>query len=217
MTAAPCWTVFVAGEDERAVRELAGGVDGRVTRYRLEAVVPVAGAVPSGLAPGQTVVRLESAAPITVRENMAGDRVWFHGVTQHLSYTGRAARDLLNERSRDALPPSPATSAVLIPIAKSATWWHLAQDERQTYFERGGGHDGHTAIGLPYVDRIFRRLYHCRYAGGPGPYDFLTYFEFHASHRGDFERLLSELRDPDRNPEWTFVAREFEAWMTKVA
>ena len=28
--------------------------------------------------------------------------------------------------------------------------------------------------------------------------------------------MLTQLRDPRQNPEWTFVDREYEIWMTKI-
>ncbi len=217
MTAAPCWVAFVASEDERAVATFERRVSGRVTRYHVEGSVPVRGEATTRLAPGWSMLRVEHDAPIPFPEDALPNRLTvFRGVTKHLFYTGRAQRDELNERSRGELGPSPETAAVLIPIAKAPAWWQLAQDQRQAHFERHGVHEGHTAIGLRYVDRVFRKLYHCRYSDAPGPYDFLTYFEFQKSHADDFKRLLAELRDPNRNPEWSFVTLEFEVWLTKL-
>ena len=75
---------------------------------------------------------------------------------------------------------------------------------------------GHTAIGIRYVDRVFRKLYHSRYTDPPTPYDFLTYFEFNRSDQASFHMLLNELRDTGRNPEWSYVELEYEIWMTKT-
>jgi hypothetical protein len=47
-------------------------------------------------------------------------------------------------------------------------------------------------------------------------YDFLTYFEFEDDDVGAFRELLTALRDPERNPEWTCVDLEWEIWMTKL-
>jgi chlorite dismutase len=107
--------------------------------------------------------------------------------------------------------------AVLIPIGKSEEWWKLAQDQRQAYFQKTDTHQGHTAIGLKYVDRVFRKLYHSRYLNAALGYDFLTYFEFEDVYEKDFKDLLAELRDTSGNPEWAYVNLEFEIWMTKIA
>ena len=122
----------------------------------------------------------------------------------------------MDKHSVSELLPSDHTTAVLIPIGKSEEWWKLAQDQRQSYFEKTGKHQGHTAIGLKYVDRVFRKLYHSRYLNSSVGYDFLTYFEFKDSYEEDFRALLAELRDTKKNPEWVFVDREYEIWMTKI-
>lgn len=217
MTVAPCWAVFVAGADERAVETFERRLSGRVTRYHVEGIVSVTGEIPTELAPGWSMLRVERDTPVQLPEDALPDQlVVFRGVTKHLFYTARMKRDELNKRSRGELEPSPETAAVLIPIAKATAWWQLAQDQRQAYFDRHGVREGHTAIGLRYVDRVFRKLYHSRYLDAPSPYDFLTYFEFPKSHTDDFKRLVAELRDLDRNPEWSFVTLEFEVWLTKL-
>jgi hypothetical protein len=60
-------------------------------------------------------------------------------------------------------------------------------------------------------------LYHSRYLPEASNYDFLTYFEFRDADAPAFRGLLAELRDVKRNPEWRYVEREFEIWMTKLA
>jgi chlorite dismutase len=147
---------------------------------------------------GTTVRRIESETQIDTG---------LRGVVQHLHYTNLDERTDLVTRSRAELPPSPDTTAVLIPIRKSAEWWALAHDQRAAYF-----HKQHTPIGAPYVETIFRKLYHARYNGSP--YDFLTYFEFPAPATDTFRQLLKELRD---SPEWAYVEDEFEVWMTKLS
>ena len=64
---------------------------------------------------------------------------------------------------------------------------------------------------------MYRKLYHSRYTFSPVPYDFLTYFEFNQAYTDDFKRLLHELRETTRNPEWKYIEREYEIWMTKAA
>ncbi len=172
--------------------------------YELQQLVPVAGAPLAGFEPGQRWSRYERG----------GALLWpdapFIGSTQHLVYTGAAARSELTQLSRG--PSGPL--AVLIPIRKSAAWWALAQDERQAHF-LPGQHPGHTALGRSFAARIYRRLYHARYLPG-SEWDFLTYFEFPEAEQGSFRELLALLRDPEQNPEWRFVEREQELWLRKL-
>lgn len=213
--------LFAAGNGERGPSRIFFQPEGRVSRYTLDAVQAVSGPVPAALASARTLVRLESAFPIPPDLDASeGDSFCsFRGMTRHLHYTNAVQRLELNARSHAELGPSGQTTAVLIPIRKSEDWWQLAQDERQSHFHEGGPGkpEGHTAIGMRYTDRIFRRLYHCRYGGAPSPYDFLTYFEFPKVLAPEFRKLLAELRDRARNPEWGYVENEFEIWATKVA
>jgi chlorite dismutase len=167
------------------------------------------------------VVRAESETPPVSIKSLPMVRrspiVVFYGVTEELHYTSPAQRGKLDKYSRPELDPSEQTTAVLIPVAKSPEWWHLTQDERQAYFQQTRTSQGHTTIGLPYVDRIYRRLYHSRHLPKPSKYDFLTYFEFRDADAPAFRELLAKLRDVKRNPEWRYVNREFEVWMTKLA
>jgi hypothetical protein len=177
---------FISGE----VPALPPGA--RVNEYRVNEVVGT-GPVQSDAA----LYRIESDTILSVG---------LRGVVQHLHYTTIEERTDLSARSRTELPASPTTTAVLIPIRKSAEWWELAHDQRSAHF-----HGAHTPIGAPYVERIFRKLYHARYLGSP--YDFLTYFEFPQESAGDFRELLAGLRS---TPEWNYVEDEFEVWMTKL-
>jgi chlorite dismutase len=168
----------------------------RVNEYQVKAVV---GNGP--IEPGGKMRRIETEVPLD-----AGLR----GVVQHLHYTTVEERTDLVARSRTELAPSPNTTAVLIPIRKSAEWWAMAHDQRAAHF-----HGQHTPIGAPYVETIFRKLYHSRYYED-SPYDFLTYFEFPDDKADVFRALLAELRDTGKNPEWAYVETEFEVWMTKL-
>jgi chlorite dismutase len=105
--------------------------------------------------------------------------------------------------------------AVLIPIAKSESWWAMAQDERLALMKRTAQHEGHMEIGARFAGKILRRLFHARYMPG-SEWDFLTYFEFDAAESDDFRRLLEALRSPRQNPEWGHVVRETEIWMRKA-
>ncbi len=164
--------------------------DARVSEYMVK---NGAGPFPTGL----SLKRIESATQIP-----SG----LQGVVQHLHYTTLDERTDLVTRSRTELPPSPEMTAVLIPIRKSEAWWAMAHDQRGEHF-----HKAHTPIGAPYVEAIFRKLYHSRYNGSK--YDFLTYFEFPNSAEAEFRKLLKELRE---TPEWSYVEDEFEVWMTKT-
>jgi hypothetical protein len=208
------WVSFVASREPIDVQAL--GENLRLNHYCIDEVVPVVGESPAELAQGWHVVRVESSAPVQLPENVIGESILFPGMTQHLHYTSASQNQALAQRSRAELAPSGETTAVLIPIRKSAAWWQLAQDERYAHFQTNGQTPGHTAIGIEYVDRVFRRLYHSRYGSPPVPYDFLTYFEFERAYKEDFRHLLTELREVERNPEWQYVEREFEVWMTKM-
>lgn len=212
------WVRFLAGTDETALRPLVTDLKGNIDRYTIKEVVPVIGEVPTNLMQSKNVLRIETSVPFSEEAMSLGDTlaIQFHGIRQHLHYTSEAQRQELSRDARPEVEPSDHTTAVLIPIGKSEDWWKLSQDQRQAYFQKSDTHPGHTAIGLKYVDRVFRKLYHSRYLNAALGYDFLTYFEFEDAHADDFKTLLAELRDTKINPEWAYVNREFEIWMTKV-
>lgn len=177
--------------------------------YTVEDVVTVRGAPLGEVRPGWTVTRTEGrmGVPPVV------DGPALIGSTQHLGYTSDEQQAELARTSN----PGSGPIVVLIPIRKSEAWWAQPQDRRQAHFRPHGSdgrHRGHTAIGAAYAARIFRRLYHARYLPG-SEWDFITYFEMEERHVPDFRALLAELRDPDSNPEWTFVDREIELWMRR--
>jgi hypothetical protein len=200
-----------------------------LTRYRVGQVVQVRGgeaAYPSGQGPvpevGSYLRRWEGPAWPASRDlssdssSDSSKTFAVRATIQHLVYTAKEQRDELVARSSKGSGPT----AVIIPIRKSDAWWAMAQDERQAFFVPGKHGRGHAAIGVPYADRIFRRLYHARYAAPATPqaerWDFVTYFEFPAGEEGLFRALLGELRDPATNPEWAFVEREMEIWTTRL-
>ncbi len=219
-TSEQTWVLFVASADERLLQQITQQQHGRINKYSIYDTNKVIGKAPAGLAQGWGVVRIESDAPLELPEEFRstpkGRIVIFRGVTQNLHYTSDIQRQELNKRSRAEFEPSNETTAVLIPIGKSLKWWQLAQDQREAHFQTRGKYKGHTAIGLSYVDRVFRKLYHSRYIGASAPYDFLTYFEFNNHKRDDFKMLLNELRDTSRNPEWSYIELEYEIWMKKI-
>lgn len=178
--------------------------DVRATRYWIDDVVPVRGAALSGFAPGATLWRLERTGRLPLVDAP------LVGATQHLVYTDAETRGELTRISS----PESGPLAVLIPIRKSAEWWALAQDERQAYFRSTAARAGHVALGERHAGHIYRRLYHARYLPG-SEWDFLTYFEFPLERAASFRDLLAALRDPRQNPEWAFVDRELEVWLTR--
>ena len=215
------WVFFVANADEARLRQITdSSPNAKINRYRIDQVIPVVGTPPIGLAPDLPLVRIESSTPLLLAQpslaSLHDRETVFHGVTQTLHYTASIQRQELDQRSRPELEASKDTTVVLIPIGKSLAWWQLAQDERQAHFQTKGAQPGHTAIGLAYVDRVYRKLYHSRYTFPLVPYDFLTYFEFHQVYKNDFQMLLHELRDTTRNPEWRYTELEYEIWMTRV-
>lgn len=215
------WVLFVANADEPCLPQITEPhPEAKINRYRIDQVIAVVGTSPIGLGPGLPVVRIESQTPPLLTQpawtSPRDPGIVFQGVTQTLHYTNTTQQQELDERSRPELEPAIDTTAVLIPIRKSLEWWQLAQDQRQAHFQTRGAKPGHTAIGLAYVDRVYRKLYHSRYTLLSAPYDFLTYFEFRQVYTNDFNLLLRELRDTTRNPEWTYTGLEYEIWMTKV-
>jgi hypothetical protein len=175
-------------------------------RYHVDQVVTIKGPPVPHVTSGWRVLRRESqSAPPP-----SGGVVSLVGTTQHLLYTSESQQSELLQVSRR----EPGQVVVLIPIGKSEAWWSMPQDRRRQHFQGTAQHEGHTAIGARFADRIYRRLYHARYLPG-SEWDFLTYFEMHREETGAFRELLSRLRDPAVNPEWSFVNRETEIWMTR--
>jgi hypothetical protein len=175
----------------------------KIDRFRVDAVHTLRGAPIAGIAPGASFLRLESTRELPAG---SGDIV---GVTEQLLYTRAAERADLATTS----PPGADALCVLIPVTKSEAWWQLAFDERDALF-RGGARPGHLALGLPLARTLLRKLYHGRPLPGAG-WDLLAYLECAPSERPQFEALLAALRDPERNPEWSYVERESEIWLTR--
>ncbi len=123
------------------------------------------------------------------------------GVTSSERYSTRHELDMLIAK-QPALGRPEATSAALIPVKKSASWWRLAQDERRAIFEE---QSEHIKIGLRYLPAVARRLHHCRDLGDR--FDFLTWFEYAPSDSAAFEELVAILR---RSQEWGYVEREVD-------
>ncbi|CAL77230.1 hypothetical protein BRADO3442 [Bradyrhizobium sp. ORS 278] len=182
-----------------SLQRLFSFVGGPVGAWAVREIRPVRGATLAGVA------RLE-IAPGDVSPQ---DACWsLRGVTSNVRYSTRSEQSTLAS-VQAGLGRSEATCAALIPIAKTAAWWDLPQDERRAIFEE---HSRHTSIGLKYLPPVARRLHHCRDIGTAEPFDFLTWFEFAPEHEAAFDDLLAELR---ATKEWDFVAREVEVRLTR--
>ena len=139
---------------------------------------------------------------------LAGATWVLSGVTSNLRYTNAAEKRVL-DATPSVLGRPAATRAALIPIAKSAAWWAMAQDERRAVLE---DKSRHIAIGSDYLSAVSRQLVHCR-DQPDAVFDFLTWFEFAPADEGRFDELLARLR---ATPEWGFVEREVELRLEKV-
>ncbi|NOT26493.1 MAG: chlorite dismutase [Acidobacteria bacterium] len=141
-------------------------------------------------------------------ERAPQDDDWpLRGMASYGRYVSLAERKTLEAR-QPMLGRPEATRAALIPIAKSATWWDLAQDERRAIFERSA----HIHTGLGYLPAIARRLYQSRDLGEP--FDFLTWFEYAPDDGPAFGELLSRLRDTE---EWQYVVREVDIRLERTS
>lgn len=135
------------------------------------------------------------------------DGAWtLRGAGSNLRYTTAAERASLQAK-QEGLGRAASTRAALIPIAKSAVWWDMAQDERRAVYERGA----HLPIGLDYLPGVARKLYHSRDHGEP--FDFLTWFEFAPEEEAAFDHMLVRLR---ACTEWDYVEREVDIRLTRV-
>jgi hypothetical protein len=207
------WGYFFDAPDRASVEKLLGNRKQSLSLYRVDRVEAIRGEAGVAIKPGATLVRVEIAARLTMPTEARTPTLLLQGVPQHPQYMSRVQRDKV--KSIPELAPSKDTIAVVIPMRKSDAWWALAHDERSVHFEKMEGKKGHTAVGVSYLDRIHRKLYHTRYAVETRDHDFITYFEFDRAQTDDFKRLLAALRDTEQNPEWKYVDREYEIWMTK--
>jgi hypothetical protein len=130
------------------------------------------------------------------------------GFTSNIRYAQRDEITQLREKQEGLGRPA-SRCAALIPIRKSAQWWALSQDERRAIFE---AQSHHTEIGMAYLPEIARQLHHCRDLGEP--FDFLTWFEYAPEDASAFDKLLAQLR---ASPEWTYVEREVDIRLERVA
>jgi len=179
--------------------EVATFVGGTVGPWKIVSIDAITGAAM------KRVARLDIVDGLSVKPSLRSK--WLlRGVTSNEHYTTRSEHDKLITR-QPQLGRADATHAALIPIRKSASWWHLSQDERRAIFET---RSGHVRTGLKYLPAIARRLYHCRDLGEP--FDFLTWFEYAPSSEAAFNQLVTNLRGTE---EWTYVEREVDVRLTR--
>jgi chlorite dismutase len=156
--------------------------------------------------PLEQVQRLDIVSDLTIKASL-GAKWLLRGVTSNERYTTRREHEKLIARQAGLGRPE-ATFAALIPIAKSASWWNLSQDERRRIFEK---QSGHIRTGMKYLPAIARRLYHSRDLGEP--FDFLTWFEYAPSSESAFNDLVARLRETE---EWTYVEREVDIRLARL-
>ena len=166
--------------------------------HRVDSVI---GAAES--APGWLLARIESEQPVESSFPLV-----YYRQTRPVQYIHP---DGPSSPAHAIGPFASGATAVIIPIRKSEAWWALPEADRRAHFAENAER---THVGLPYIGRIHRRLYHSRGVGEG--YDFVTYFEFAPEDAEYFRQLLAGLRDPNRNPEWRYVEAEWEIWMTKL-
>jgi len=144
------------------------------------------------------------AESFTGSDDLARHAIWIlRGITSNERYVTRAEKEQLVAVQQD-LGRKESTSAAVIPIRKSLSWWALTQDERRDIL---AGQSRHVRIGLQYLPAIARRLHHCRDLSEKEPFDFVTLFDYASDDEKAFNQLLQELRT---SPEWEYVDREVD-------
>ena len=144
-----------------------------------------------------------------IAERSEGAAWLLTGITSNERYVVRTENAALVSR-QEGLGRPDAARAALIPIRKSAAWWALPQDERRHIFEE---QSKHVALGLKALPAVARRLHHCRDLGPDEPFDFLTWFEYSATHSAEFEELVQVLR---ASPEGEYVERETDIRLSRA-
>jgi len=175
-------------------------VGGTAGAWSVESIDAVVGA---GLQPVSRLTMLEAEDRFP-----EPDGNWvLRGETSYERYVTAAERAALGAVS-PPLGRASSTSAALIPIRKSDTWWALSQEQRRAIFEE---RSHHIARSIRYLPRVARRLHHSRHLGEP--FDFLTWFEFSPRDAAAFDELLAALRSTE---EWRHVIREVEIRLTRL-
>jgi hypothetical protein len=164
---------------------------------------------------------LEAEAELRRRLGEAAEVVGLMGAERAPRYTSAEMFEFAYQNASPRRSGRVASTALVLPITKTADWWEKPALERHAYFyphvDAGSGCPvfGHARAAQDGIPVLYRRLYHNPdgYARA-GEFDFITYFECEDRHLETFERVHSALRDTARNPEWRYV-REGPLWRGK--
>lgn len=104
-----------------------------------------------------------------------------HGLTKKPNYAPGFS-DQMKTDLKTLSEPGERPYVIVIPVTKTAEWWGLDQEERAAMMQE------HTAVTLPFLKTIKRKLYH---SSGLDDVDFITYFE--TSNLEDFHNLVLSL------------------------
>ncbi len=122
------------------------------------------------------LLRTRPGRHLTVRHTLTG-------VTRPLVYASQAPDQLQALQATEYAGGLPPRYAVVIPTRKSAAWWNLPEAKRLALMRE------HTAVGIEYLAKVKRRLYH---ATGLADADFVTWFE--TDDLAAFSALVARLR-----------------------
>lgn len=180
-----------------SITHFVGGAAGLWRVERVDAVV------------GANLQAVDRLAVIEGTGEVGAEAGWvLRGTASYERYTVRTEHEALIA-IQESLGRSKAECAALIPVAKSAAWWALPQDERRRIFE---DRSMHIRTGARYLPAVARRLYQSRDLGEP--FDFLTWFEYAPPDAAAFEELVALLRATE---EWSYVEREVDVRLRRAA
>lgn len=89
------------------------------------------------------------------------------GITKGLNYAPKLP-DLLAQLKAAKYEGPPPVFGIMVTVDKTSEWWNLPEGERLEMIKE------HTALTLPFIKEVQRKLYH---STGLGETDFVTYFE----------------------------------------
>jgi hypothetical protein len=140
------------------------------------------------------------------------------GVVRPTVYTSGAMHEFAYAHQVVQQPGNAMPNVVLIPMNKTPEWWAKDWMERHTYFlprydaEGRMLNEGHALAAAAGIPCIMRRTYKSEsQPAPPGTYEFVNYFECADADVPTLEAVVANLRDVQRNPEWSFV-REGPTW-----
>lgn len=149
------------------------------------------------------------------------DVISMAGAVRNPRYSSSEMQQYSHQHSPPRRSGRVSRNAIVVPIRKTTEWWQMGPLERQGYFyphvDRGSGCPvkGHAQAAEKGIPSLFRRMYHNPDGyQRPNEFDFLAYFECEDEGLPVFDHTLSQLRDPEQNPEWRFV-QEGPIWRGK--